>query len=106
MTMNDPLMLVVAGLAGFGLGIVFFGGLWWTVRRAILSSRPALWFLGSMMLRMGIVVAGFYYAGGGQWQRLLLCMPGFVLARLVVMRFTRVPDKNPNSHTEEPHHAS
>jgi F1F0 ATPase subunit 2 len=87
--MNEALILVLSWLAGGGLGAVFFAGLWWTVRRGISSPRPQLWFLGSMLLRMSIVLAGFYFVGRGQWQRLLLCLTGFVMMRFIVMRQTQ-----------------
>lgn len=103
--MNDPLMLVVAGAAGLALGAVFFGGLWWTVRKAVSSSRPALWFVGSMLLRTGIVLVGFYFVGSGQWQRLLACLLGFVIARFLVMRLTRAPVEHPTPQTKEARHA-
>ena len=40
------------GWRGGLLGTMFFGGLWWTVRTGVSSQRPALWFLGSLVLRM------------------------------------------------------
>jgi F1F0 ATPase subunit 2 len=105
MTMNETLMLVVAGAVGLVLGAVFFGGLWWTVRKGVSSPRPALWFLGSMLLRMGIVLAGFYFVGGGRWQRLLVCLLGFVIARFLVMWLTRTRVEHSNSPAKEVSHA-
>ena len=32
--MNETVGLLLTGLVGFSLGTVFFGGLWWTVRRS------------------------------------------------------------------------
>ncbi|MBE0545134.1 MAG: ATP synthase subunit I [Verrucomicrobia bacterium] len=101
--MNEPLMLVVAGAVGLVLGAVFFGGLWWTVRQGVSSPRPALWFVGSMLLRTGIVLAGFYFVGGGQWQRLLVCLLGFVIARFLVMRLTRTRVEHGNFPAKEAH---
>jgi len=89
--MNETLPLILSALAGVLLGAIFFGGLWWTVRRGAVSPRPALWFLGSALLRMGVAVAGFYFVGGGHWQRLVACLVGFLVARLLVMRLTRTP---------------
>ncbi len=86
--MNDGLSLVLASLAGVLLGAVFFGGLWWTVKKGVASTRPALWFLASFLLRMGIVMAGFYFVGQGNWRRLVACLVGFVIARLFVTRFS------------------
>ncbi len=88
----SPDVPVVAGasmLAGAALGAVFFGGLWWTVQRGAASPAPVRWFLGSLVLRTAVVLAGFYVVGAGQPVRLGLCLLGFVLARAVVLRTTR-----------------
>jgi F1F0 ATPase subunit 2 len=103
--MNETLMLVVAGVTGLVLGAIFFGGLWWTVRKGVSSPRPALWFLGSTLLRMGLVLAGFYFIGRGHWERMLLCLIGFIVARFIVMRFTRTPVEHGNSQAKEARHA-
>src|SRR5579863_1962203 len=87
--MHEAPALMLAATAGALLGAFFFGGLWWTVRRGASSPRPALWFAGSLLLRMGVAAAGFYFVAGGRPQRLLLCLLGFVLARLAVTRLTR-----------------
>ena len=87
--MNDPLILLFSGAAGLALGVVFFGGLWWTVRRGVASRRPALWFFGSLLLRTGIVLGGFYLACGNDWRRWLAALLGFSIARLAVTLFTR-----------------
>lgn len=87
--MNEVMQWGLAGMAGLLLGFVFFGGLWWTVRNGVLSKRPALWFLGSMILRTGIVLAGFYGVSGSHWERLVACLLGFIGARFAVMRLTR-----------------
>lgn len=103
--MNNVLFLVLALVAGLLLGAIFFGGLWWTVRKGVFSKSPALWFLGSMVLRMGIVLAGFYFIGCGDWQRLVVCLLGFIIARIIVMRLTRTPIEHGNSQVKEVNHA-
>ena len=103
--MNSIFILVLALVAGLMLGAIFFGGLWWTVRKGVFSKSPALWFLGSMLLRMGIVLAGFYFVGRGDWQRLVSCLLGFIIARFIVMRLTRTPIENGNSKSKEASHA-
>ncbi len=87
--MNEFLMLVFALAVGVVLGAISFGGLWWTVRRGLSSRQPALWFLGSLLLRMALVLVGFYFAGRGDWKRLVACLLGFVFARIIVIRLTR-----------------
>lgn len=87
--MNEVLHLVPALAIGVLLGTIFFGGLWWTVRKGLSSKRSALWFSGSLVLRISIVMVGFYLIAGGHWERLLACLCGFFIARLVVTRLTR-----------------
>jgi len=82
--MTDWMALTLALIAGLLLGAMFFGGLWWTVRKAVSSASPALWFSGSLMLRLGLALAGFYLVGAHHWERLLICLFGFVAARLLV----------------------
>jgi F1F0 ATPase subunit 2 len=91
MTMNEIWGLASVLVTGVFLGAVFFGGLWWTVRKGVSSQRPALWFFGSLLLRMSIALAGFYVVADGHWQRLLVCFLGFLTARLIVTRITRPP---------------
>jgi F1F0 ATPase subunit 2 len=90
--MPEFLSLAVPLVAGMLLGALFFGGLWWTVIHAVSTKRPAVWFLGSKLLRMGVALGGFYVVGGGRWERWLLCLLGFVLARLAAWWWTRSPD--------------
>jgi len=103
--MNDPLILLLAWVAGAGLGAMFFGGLWWTVRMSVSSRRPALWFLGSVLLRMSLALTGFYLVSGGSWERMLLCLLGFVMARVVVTWLCRSPVESPAHPVPEARHA-
>jgi len=84
MTMNESLTLLLAWVAGVLLGIVFFGGLWWTVRKIASSQKPARLLFASLMVRMCVALAGFYFVFGGNWRRLLVCLLGFLSARLLV----------------------
>ena len=103
--MNEWLTLALAGMAGLLLGAFFFGGLWWTVRLGVTSKRPALLFLGSMLLRTGVVIAGFYVVSDGHWQRLLACLFGFAIARFIVTRLTGPPLEHYDTPAKEPVHA-
>ena len=83
--MNETLTLLLSLAAGIVLGAIFFGGLWWTVQKAVSSKRSALWFFCSLLLRTSMVLAGFYFVAQGHWERLLMCLLGFVTARPIVM---------------------
>ena len=103
--MNETLTLVLALAAGLLLGAIFFGGLWWTVRKGIASQHPALWFFGSLLLRMSIALAGFYFVGRSHWERLVVCLIGFVMARLVVTRLTGPATEKSFCRPQEASHA-
>ncbi len=99
--MSETLTLMLAWVAGSVLGTIFFGGLWWTVRESIASRQPALWVFGSLLLRMGVALTGFYFVSGGQLKRLMACILGFFLARLAVTWLTRLPAENPKTPTAQ-----
>lgn len=104
--MTETFTLLSAWLAGVLLGAVFFGGLWWTVARGLSSKHPALWFLGSLLLRTSITATGFVFVASGHWERLLVCLLGFIMARLIVMRLARSPAGDQTHSSEEACHAS
>jgi F1F0 ATPase subunit 2 len=103
MTMNEMLTLALALGAGGGLGAMFFGGLWWTVQKGVSSKQPALWFVGSLLLRMIMTLVGFYLVSGGDWKRLLACLLGFVIARFIATRLTALPAEHHNSPKKASH---
>ena len=103
--MNETLALVLSGGAGLMLGAIFFGGLWWTVNKGVSSQQPALWFLGSFLVRMSITLTGFYFIGRGNWERLLVCLLGFLTARVLVTWMTRSSGAERNRRTQEVSHA-
>jgi len=94
--MNETVSLTLALVTGVLLGAIFFGGLWWTVRKGISSKRSALWYFSSLLLRTSITLAGFYFITHGHWERMLMCLLGFVIARLIVIRLTREGGKSTN----------
>jgi F1F0 ATPase subunit 2 len=101
--MIDSLGLALALIAGIMFGAIFFGGLWWTVRKGVSSKHPAFWFFGSLLLRTCIVVLGFYFILGDSWQRLLAGLLGFIVARLIVMRLTREVEQTSQLAQESGH---
>ncbi len=91
--MNETALMILAFVAGIGLGILFFGVLWFTVKKSITSNTPVLWVLGSFFLRISTTLLGFYFIGSGNWERLLICLAGFIIARFIVIHFTKSIDE-------------
>ena len=79
----------MAFLVGMGTGIVYFGGLWWTVRQLPHARQPALLTLGSFLVRTGIGLTAFYLASGGRWERILISLLGFIIMRVILVRRAR-----------------
>jgi F1F0 ATPase subunit 2 len=107
--MNETESLLLALLVGALLGAAFFGGLWWTIVRGLSSRRAAVWFIGSLLLRTAITLAGFYLVarddwGAAAWERLLACLVGFLAARLMVRRLVGAAGRS--SSAERSSHAS
>jgi F1F0 ATPase subunit 2 len=87
--MNEAAMVILACVAGLGLGAMFFGGLWWTLQKAMTSQQPALWFASSLLLRTGLTLLGIYFVSAGHWQRMLACLLGFAVSRVAITWLTR-----------------
>jgi F1F0 ATPase subunit 2 len=85
--MSDIIGWIAVGVAGMALGAFFFGGLWWTVKSSVSSPRPGLLVFASLLLRLGITLAGFYLVADDHWQPLVACLLGFVVARVVIVQF-------------------
>jgi F1F0 ATPase subunit 2 len=91
----SPALLALA--AGLLLGALYFGGLWWTVVHGITARYAALWFFVSLLLRTGVAVLGFYLVARGSWERLVVCLAGFVVARFIVTWLTADAAPRPQS---------
>jgi F1F0 ATPase subunit 2 len=98
--------LALAFLAGIILGAFFFGGLWWTIQKGITSQTPALWFIGSLLLRTAVILVGFYLVAQDHWSRFVICILGFLLARVIVVnRFAGAPKEKQIPVEQETNHA-
>lgn len=76
-------------LAGIFAGIIFFGGLWYTVSRLAIVSKPKLFFLQSYLLRTASAFVLFYLATKFELLRVLIFSIGFLAVRIIlVQRFS------------------
>ncbi len=91
--MTEPLGWLLAGVAGAGLGLIYFAGLWFTLRRLPQRAHPALWVFGSFVLRLALSAIGFYLILGPDRSlpRLGLALAAFIAVRVVLIRRLRPP---------------
>ena len=80
------LSLLLGLMAGLALGLWYFGGLWLTVQRLPGARHPGFLSLVSLIIRLGLTLAGFYLVMSGKWERLLACLAGFLLMRTILVR--------------------
>ncbi len=76
--------LATTFLIGIGLGLFYFGGLWFTVQRLETTRHPGLLLVGSYIVRTLVVVFCFYLVMRGSWPRLLACLAGFLAIRTLL----------------------
>jgi F1F0 ATPase subunit 2 len=87
--MSDARLLAMALLAGVLLGMLFFGGLWWTLRAGLKARHAAFWIVLSSQVRTAIVVIGFYFIGRHDWHQLVAAIAGFFIARMSIALWQR-----------------
>ena len=76
-------------IVGSLLGVLYFGGLWWTVRRTLQQELHVARYLLSFFLRSALVLVGFYYLALTYGLHVLFGMLGFLLSRLLITRHLR-----------------
>lgn len=96
----SELSAVMTLFGGIVIGVFFFGGLWITIRRVQHLRRPGIVLFASSVVRITIALGGLYVVAWGRWERLLIAVVGFMLARLVVIRSFGYPEMVPRK-TEE-----
>jgi F1F0 ATPase subunit 2 len=72
--------------AGLLLGWIYFGGLWWTVRRLPEWRQPALAFFISFLLRTLVVAGLLVLIARMHWALLLGALAGMLVVRVYLTR--------------------
>jgi F1F0 ATPase subunit 2 len=84
--MSEWLWLAVSALAGALLGLAYFGGLWLTIKKLRQSARPAWLLAASYIIRLAVVLVGFYLVSAGRIERLAVSLLAFLIARFLMIR--------------------
>lgn len=91
--MSHQAPLITALIIGMLLGLFVFAGLWWTLRRGLVSSNPALWLGVGALVRLGVVLTTFYYMALAGIASVGVCLLGLLIARFAVTRLVRLPPR-------------
>lgn len=86
-------LILVNGTAGFILGLLYFGGLWWTTRRVAGKDRPGMFLLVSFLIRVALLLGGIYFITRGEPLATLVAVGGVVVARVAAVQWAKArPD--------------
>ena len=84
--MSQTVFLLFHFGIGVTLGVVYFAGLWYTVKHLPDSRHPDLSLFGSFLLRISFVLTGFTLLMNGRWEPISAALLGFLLAREILVR--------------------
>ncbi len=93
------LVSIYPAIVGVLLGILYYGGLWLTLRNLAKLRYPALWVSISLLLRTLAVVFVLYILFAKTWQPLLIALIGMLFARTVLVQRIRPGQDPTNTHT-------
>ncbi|GJQ58978.1 MAG: ATP synthase subunit I [Candidatus Scalindua sp. AMX11] len=79
--------------AGIFVSLFYHIGLWWTVKSLPSTHSPALLSIGSFYIRMGITLFVFYLVMNNRWERVAVCLFGFLVVKYIMTRMLR-PGEN------------
>ncbi|WP_414733721.1 ATP synthase subunit I [Acetobacterium carbinolicum] len=78
-------MMMIGFAGGVLLGIVFFGGLYWTVQRVGSTKYPGPFMLVSAVVRMVVLLLGIYFLGSNDISRVLAVLAGVVMVKFIMV---------------------
>ena len=79
-------LLLVVFMAGMALGAFYFLNLWRTLSKMTTEPNPTALMITNFVLRMAVVLTGFFLIMAGRWERALAAMLGFLLMRQILVR--------------------
>jgi F1F0 ATPase subunit 2 len=85
----------LAALAGALLGLLYFGGLWWTVRRVMVVKHPIVLVAGSFLVRAALAGGALLLIMDGDIVRLLVALGAFLFVRGIVLWRVRAAAPGP-----------
>lgn len=88
-----------AFILGAAIGLVHFGGLWWTLGHIVRRPQSAMVALLSYVARMGVTLGGFYLLMDGDWKRLVVLTIGFTTARFALAAHLRQRTRGEVGHS-------
>ncbi|MCW9705850.1 ATP synthase subunit I [Fodinibius salsisoli] len=83
--MDTSYYILISLIAGLLLGTIYFMGLWYTVKKITGKGRPYLLVFCSFVIRISLVLFGFYLLVLLHWSYLILAFLTFLLTRQMII---------------------
>jgi F1F0 ATPase subunit 2 len=80
------LVIAKAFVGGLAVGLFFFYGLWWTVKRVPRSNRPLLLIFSSLIFRIMVSLTALYFICDADWLKYMAALAAIFIVRLIVVR--------------------
>ena len=80
---------LLAVFGGGAVGALYFGGLWWTVRRIARTRHPGLLMAASYLVRTTIAAVALLAVASGEAGKVLAALAGFLVVRVALVRSVR-----------------
>lgn len=77
--------MAIGFMGGVLLGIIFFGGLYWSVQMIGRVKYPGPLMAVSAIIRMSVLLLGIYFLGGHDIKRILAILTGVILVKFLVV---------------------
>ncbi|HZK10662.1 MAG TPA: ATP synthase subunit I [Clostridia bacterium] len=89
--------MMISFLSGLFIGVIYFGGLYYSTHKIKAVRNPGLFMALSLLIRMGILLVGLYYLAQRGYKSILLGFIGIMLIRFILVFQVRKHSSNSNS---------
>ena len=69
---------------GVILGVIFFGGLYWTVQKLTKVKHPSVLMTCSLLFRMAVLLSVLFYVSKSGYKGILYALLGMFLVRVIM----------------------
>ena len=81
------MIILLSLIGGFILGFMFFVSLYWSIRKMGDMEKPSMFMVSTSLLRMVVLLVGFYFISGNDGRRFLAALLGSVIAKFAIIYF-------------------
>ena len=97
----NPVLWGISFIWGVLLGLLYFGGLWMTLKHICRANRPKSWLGISFVTRISFIMIGFWVIMRKDTVSFLITFLAFLITRVILTR-TLGRERRGKSHAHQP----